>query len=300
MFSRAFPPDVIVFDTDALLHARFGGSKRGAQLLALKKYSLPTGTFGRKGITPELEKSESLTEVVRRIRSEAGRLDRVSVLLPDSWFRINILSLAQLPERRTEAEEMVRWTLRRSLPVNPEELRLSYEKISRNGSPPRVLAVAALEKTLRSIEAAFSAAGISIVLIEPVGINLWNAISIQEKPSNHDRLLFYVRRNEFTIALFHGDGPVFIRSRSMSGERTLLQEIRLSASYLKGTVQLDVVDRCYAAGSELTQPVIDVISDEFGTTVETISLGEFVTCNPALDTARVEAEIAACTGVFIS
>src|SRR5687767_703331 len=191
--ANSFPPDVVVLDREALVHARLTRGKRNPQLIGAKSYRLNADTFGGGAITPELTNESALSEALRRLRMESGRWDRVSLLLPDSWFRINILDLPSMPARPTEAMEVVRWSLKRTLPVQPEELRLAYEVVSRSEKSAKVLTVSAQEKSLAAIERVFAAAGLEIVLIEPVGLNIWNAIIVRETSTPKDRILLYVR-----------------------------------------------------------------------------------------------------------
>ena len=108
--TQSFPPDVLVLDDEQLLHARLARGKKGPRIVQAKSYRLLANTFSSGVVTPQLTNEPSLAEAVRRMRMETGRWDSASVLLPDSWFRINILEIANLPEASKEAEEMVRAT----------------------------------------------------------------------------------------------------------------------------------------------------------------------------------------------
>src|SRR5213075_1756078 len=103
--ARSFPPDVVVLDTDSLVHARLGRGKENPQIVQAKSYRLAADTFVNAVVTPELANEGALTEGLRRLKMETGKWDRVSLLLPDSWFRINILDLPSLPDRTNEAME---------------------------------------------------------------------------------------------------------------------------------------------------------------------------------------------------
>src|SRR5688572_16980993 len=156
--ARSFPPDLIVLDSDSLLHARFGRGKKGPRVVQAKTYRLAEDTFTGGMVTPQLTNEASLAEALRRLRMETGKWDRVSVLLPDSWFRINIMDVPSLPKNGNgEALEVVRWSLKRTLPIPPEQLRLSYSVLSRSGSSAKVLALSALDATLSALERTFAA-----------------------------------------------------------------------------------------------------------------------------------------------
>jgi len=178
--ARSFPPDVVVLDTDGLIHARFGRGKAKPRLVQAKTYRLAPDTFAAGVVTPQLANEAALGEALRRLRMESGRWDKVSLLLPDSWFRINIVDLPSLPDRENEALEVVRWSLKRTLPVPPDQLRVSFTVLSRGAQGAKVLVLSAQEATLAAIEKVFAANGFEAVLIEPVGLNIWNAITVRE------------------------------------------------------------------------------------------------------------------------
>lgn len=294
--ARSFPPDIVIIDTDAIVHARFGRGKTGMRLVQAKPYRLPTDTFTPSMVTPLLASESALAETLRRLRNETGRWDKVSLLLPDSWFRINIVDLPSLPHAEDEALDVVRWSLKRTLPIAPEQLRVTYTVLSREGNAAKVLVLSALEATLAALEKVFAAAGLDVVLIEPLGLNIWNAIAVREAETTADRLFLYVRDTDFTTAVFRGAQPLFIRSRNLSGERSVEQEIRLSASYLRDTLAVETFENCYVAGAG-GSAIHETLAAEFNTNVRSVALRDYVEESPA-DLQNLDAELTACTGVF--
>ena len=294
---RSFPPDVLVLDDDSLIHARIGRAKKGVQIERAKSYRVPAETFTPAVVTPELAAEGALAEVVKRVRMESGKLERVSLLLPDSWFRINILELSSLPDRPSEAVEMVRFSLRRTMPIDPQALRIAYEVLTKGSSGAKILAVSAVEKTLAAIERVFTAAGCEVVLIEPIGLNIWNAVAVREQTTTSDRLFLFVRDRDFTTAVFRGQQPLFVRSRNLNAERSVEQEIRLSATYLRDSLGASAFENCYIAGNEIDPALAQTVAGEFSAPVRVVALREIAQTVPD-DVAGIEAELTACTGVF--
>ena len=294
--SRSFPPDVIVLDSDGLVHVRLTRGEKNPKIVNAKSYRLADDTFTPAMVTPQLANEASLAEALRRMKMETGKWDRVSLLLPDSWFRINIVELPSLPDRPADAMDVVRWSLKRTLPIPPEQLRVAYTVLSRSAQGAKVLVISALEATLAAIERVFAAAGLDVILIEPVGLNIWNAIVVHEADTTDDRLFVYVRDEDFTTAVFRGANPVFIRSRNLSRDRTLEQEIRLSASYLRDALAAATFTNCYVAGRR-GDDVHAVLAEEFNTQVRRVAVRDYVDDVPA-DLSGLDAELTACTGVF--
>lgn len=293
---RSFPPDVLVLDSDGLVHARFARGAKSPKVVNAKAYRLAADTFTPAIVTPQLSNEASLAEALRRMRNETGKWQRASLLLPDSWFRINIVDLPSLPSKPADALEVVRWSLKRTLPIPPEQLRVAYTILSRSGDAAKVLVISALEASLAALERVFAAAGVDVILIEPLGLNIWNAIAVRETDTNADRLFVYVRDEDFTTAVFRGPQPLFIRSRNLSRDRTLEQEIRLSASYLRDTLAAESFAHCYVAGRN-GSAVHAVLADEFNTQVRPVAIRDYVEDVPA-DLTGLDAELTACTGVF--
>lgn len=293
---RSFPPDVVVLDSDSLVHARLGRGKANPRIVNAKTYRLAPDTFTSAPVTPQLSSDAALAETLRRLRMETGKWEKVSLLLPDSWFRINIVELPSLPERDADATDVVRWSLKKTLPIPPEQLRIAYNVLSRTAGGAKVLVISALEATLVAIERVFGAHGFEIVLIEPMGLNIWNAITVRETDTNGDRLFIHLRDRDFTTAVFRGAQPLFIRSRNLSAERTIDQEIRLSANYLRDSLQVETFANCWVAG-ERGADVHDVLAEEFHTNVRTVSLRDYAEDLPS-GVAGLDAELTAATGVF--
>jgi len=294
--ARSFPPDVVVLDSDSLIHARVGRGRKAMQILQAKSYPLRDDVFVPGVVTPQLQNEALFSEVLRRMKLETGKWDKVSILLPDSWFRMNIIELQALPERAHEAAEVIRWSLRRTMPIDPSALRMAYEVLSR--TPPKVLAVSAVEETLAAIERLFEAAGIEVILIEPAGLNIWNAVTAREAVTTRDRIFFYIRQNDFTTALFRGGVPLFIRSRNLNVHRTLQQEIKLSATYLRDSMQTTSIESCYVAGNGINGEVTSAIASEFSSPVRKVTLSNVAEEPSGGDTSGYEAELTAATGVF--
>jgi type IV pilus assembly protein PilM len=293
--ARSFPPDVVVLDRDSLIHVRVGRGRKDAKILQAKSYALRDDIFAPGVVTPALQNEAAFADVLRRLKLETGRWDKVSILVPDSWLRMNIIELQSVPDRASETEEVIRWSLRRTMPIDPSLLRLSYEVLTR--TPPRVLAISAVEATLAAIERLFTAAGVEVILLEPAGLNIWNAITSREALTTRDRIFFYIREHEFTTAVFRGPQPLFIRSRNLDGERSLEQEIKLSATYLRDSLQTTSIENCYVAGNDVSGSVVDAIGVEFSAPVKKITLRDVAEQVPG-DSSQYEAELTAATGVF--
>lgn len=289
--------DIAILDANQLLFARLGVGAPKPRLTMLGSWRIPEATFAKATLTPLLEDTTALVDTIGKMKLVAGRVDRVTLLLPDCWFRINIIEVGNLPRNHDDADEVVRWTLKRTTPFNSAELRTIWLALpTRTVNGTRVLVVSALEKSLAAIEAAFRSVGVAIGSIESSGLNVWNAIVSADAPSD-GRLLVYLRDEDFTTAMFRGSEPLFIRSRSVIGDRKIEQEIQLSASHLQKTIEQTPVRRCYVVGDgQVTSSVLDAIRNEFGGEVDVVTSSRFTDAAGIAITAQADAAIIACRG----
>lgn len=295
--ANGFPTEVFVLDAEGVLATRFARSGRSAAVTSLRRYRFTEQPFAEAPVSPRLAKPAVLTEAIARARKDLGGVERVSLLLPDSWFRLNLLDLPAAGDRETPQVELVRFAVKRTLPVRPEEVRFAWVPLHKNGAGQQVFAVGAMETTLGAIETAFREAGISLSLIEPVGVNVWNAVAARVADAAADRLFLHVGGGEFTMGIFQGANPRFLRSRLLSGSRTLEQEILLSASYMKSRLEWSSIAESWVSGNGVDDRVLGSIESEFEAPVHRALVEDFADSDdPQAKTWG--AELIACTGVF--
>src|SRR5215472_8028290 len=96
----------------------------------------------------------------------AGRARDVIGVLPDAAVRVVLLDFDTLPTNRQEAEGVVRFRLKKSLPFDVEKAKVAYHaQTSPNGL--RVVAAVALASIVQEYEAAITDAGYSPGIVMP-------------------------------------------------------------------------------------------------------------------------------------
>ena len=134
-------------------YRRDGRDVRGARIVA-----------GQRGSRSDREQSASAETVCHTDPRHAGQRWRarsrdVIAVLPDAAVRVALLDFDSLPAKRDEAEGVVRFRLKKSLPFDVDKAKVSYHvQTSRNGV--RVVAAVALTSVIEDYEAAFRAGGL--------------------------------------------------------------------------------------------------------------------------------------------
>jgi type IV pilus assembly protein PilM len=123
-------------------------------------------------VVPDLTESNlrERTSVVKAVRESlegvGGRSRDIIAILPDAAVRVVLLDFETLPDNREEAEGVVRFRLRKSLPFDVDKAMVSYQaQVADSGT--RVVAAVALNSVVQDYEAAFREAGFSPGIVLP-------------------------------------------------------------------------------------------------------------------------------------
>src|SRR5262250_2113346 len=98
--------------------------------------------------------------------SVGARGKDVIAVLPDAAVRVVLLDFETLPDNREEAEGVVRFRLRKSLPFDVDKAAVSYQAQA-SGAGMRVVAAVTLKSVLEEYESAFREAGFSPGVVLP-------------------------------------------------------------------------------------------------------------------------------------
>lgn len=114
-----------------------------------------------------LRERNSVVSALRDVLGNLGARSRdVVAVLPDAAVRVVLLDFETLPEKQEEAESVVRFRLRKSLPFDVDKATVSYQAQSAHGIT-RVVAAVALKSVLDDYESAFREAGFAPGVVMP-------------------------------------------------------------------------------------------------------------------------------------
>jgi hypothetical protein len=157
------PPSVVSLGDHEIALALL--SRRRDALLRVEEVPVESecfrqGPIGLLGVDRAL-----LAAALGRLVQRVGRLPaQGTVVLPTAWVRCVQVETGGLPRHRREAEDVIRWRLKKLLPCRPEEVRLDFLPAGGDG---RVMVVLALDHPLSLVEEALAAAGMKVGRIEP-------------------------------------------------------------------------------------------------------------------------------------
>jgi len=196
----------------------------------------------------------------------SGRGRDVTAVLPDTAVRVVLLDFDTLPSKPDEAEAVVRFRLKKSLPFNPDDARVSYHAQSVGGSM-RAVAAVVLNSVLAEYESAFRDVGYNPGVVMPSMLAALGAADA-ERPT----LVVKVDTNTISLAILDQEQLLLfrtlenVRGVSITGEQ-LAEEVYPSVVFFQDTYSLNI-ERIYVAGLSASGGAASALKAQTGAQVE--------------------------------
>jgi len=175
-----------------------------------------------------------------------GRSRDVIAVLPDAAVRVVLLDFDALPTNQEEAEGVVRFRLKKSLPFDVDKAKVSYHaQIS--GGNVRVIAAVALSSVIEDYEAAFREAGYSPGIVLPSMLAALGAANATDPT-----LVIKVDARTTSIAILDKQQLLLFRTLentrgvTITGDQ-LAEEVYPSVVFFQDTYHLNI-DKIFVAG----------------------------------------------------
>src|SRR6202171_4701790 len=175
-----------------------------------------------------------------------GRSRDVIAVLPDAAIRVVLLDFDALPTNHDEAEGVVRFRLKKSLPFDVDKAKVSYHA-QLSGGNVRVIAAVALSSVIEDYEAASREAGYSRGVVMPSMLAALGAAA-----STGPTLVIKVDARTTSIAILDKQQLLLFRTLentrgvTITGEQ-LAEEVYPSVVFFQDTYHLNI-DKIFVAG----------------------------------------------------
>jgi type IV pilus assembly protein PilM len=143
-----------------------------------------------------------------------GRKRDVIAVIPDAAVRVLLLDFDTLPEKQNEAEPIIRFRLRKSVPFDADHAALSFQTYRKDGTV-KVLAAVMPREVLEEYESAFRSAGYEPGYVLPSTLAALNVVQA-DRPT----LLVKNDGNFVSVAIADRDELVFYRMLDSAQSRT--------------------------------------------------------------------------------
>src|SRR6202142_1666035 len=237
--SGARPKLACEISADRVLAGRVS-ENGGSALEGCASNELAPGSVVPDLIETNLRQPDAVYETVRdTLGSIGGRSRDVIAVLPDAAVRVGLLDFETLPSKRDEAESVVRFRLKKSLPFDVEKAKVSYHVQPSNGGV-RVIAAVALANVVEDYEAAFRQAGYEPGVVMP---SMLAALGAARAPQ--PSLVIKVDARTASIAILDREQLLLFRTLentrgvTITGEQ-LAEEVYPSVVFFQDTYQMNI------------------------------------------------------------
>jgi type IV pilus assembly protein PilM len=207
--------------------------------------------------------------VLQNVRESLGRIGArsrdVIAVLPDAAVRVVLLDFDALPSKAQEAESVVRFRLKKSLPLDVDKAKVSYQAQQSNGGV-RVIAAVALTTVVEDYEAIFREAGYSPGIVMPSMLAALGAAG-----SQGPTLVVKVDTRTTSIAILDKQQLLLFRTLensrgvTVTGEQ-LAEDIYPSVVFFQDTYSMNI-DHIYVAGISETANAAPALRAQTGADV---------------------------------
>jgi len=261
--SSARPKLACEISSDRVLAGRLSDSS----VVDCAAYDLTPGL-----ITPDLTETNihNRDAVYRAIHdtldSLSGRSTDVIAVLPDSAVRVVLLDFESLPPKREEAEAVVRFRLKKSLPFDLDKAKVSYHA-ERAISGMRVVAAVALSSVIEEYESLFRDAGYNPGVVLPSTLSALGATN-GERPT----LVLKVDSRTTSIAILAQKQLLLFRAlenpsgTAITGEK-LAEDVYPSVVFFQDTYNLNI-DQIFVSGMPQAREAAPALKAQTGADVQ--------------------------------
>ncbi|MBV8475743.1 MAG: hypothetical protein JO266_01825 [Acidobacteria bacterium] len=280
---------------DRVLAAR--AADRGGRLEAFAGRELPAGSVVPDLLEMNVRRRDEVAACIREaLNSVGGRGRDVIAVVPDSAVRVVLLDFDALPTNKQEAEAVVRFRLKKSLPFDVDKAKVSYHA-QMSGQGVRTIAAVALASVVEDYEAAFREAGYSPGLVLPSMLAALGAAD-----ASRPTLVIKVDARTIAIAILDNNQMLLFRTLENTRGMTIMgehlaEEVYPSIVFFQDTYSLNI-ERIFVAGLPESSGAAQALAAQTSAEVTDLVTGT------QLGSARGEAvaryQIAGVVGALVS
>jgi len=242
-------------------------SPDGAQgLEAAAAVSLPEGA-----LTPGLQQAnvaarEAMVTALRGVLSTVGGRSRdVCLIVPDATTRIVLLDFDTLPPKPQEADAVVRFRLKKSLPFDVDDCAVSFDRQG-TSDPVRVIAAVTPRTVLDEYESLVREAGYNPGAVLPSMVAALGAVD-----GAQPTMVIKVESGTTTFAIVNQGQLLLYRALDNGGSavtgESLVDDVNTSLVYFEDRYTVGV-DRVLVAGVQSAQALQEALSASANIRVE--------------------------------
>lgn len=209
-------------------------------------------------------KSELLTAVSDVIAAIGARGKDAVLVVPDSVARVALLDFETLPEKKLDADGVIRFRLKKSLPFDVDKANLSYD-VRRTSAGVKVVAAVSIPEVIEQYESLLRENGLQPGIVLPSTLAALGTVD-----ASRPTLVFKVDSQTTTVTIVDQDQLLLFRTleggtSELTGER-IAEDVYPSLVFLQDTYGLSV-ERVLVAGVPNVAQIAPVLQQQTGAQV---------------------------------
>ena len=234
---------------ERVVAARAGEGGKTLEAAAARK--LPEGALTPGLTQANVSAREVLVTALRdSLSAVASRSGDLSLVIPDAATRIMLLDFETLPDKPQEADAVVRFRLKKSLPFDVDQSSVSFDRQG-TSNPVRVVAAVTPRAVLEEYESLVREAGYNPGAVLPSMIAALGAVD-----GSLPTMVIKVERGTTTFAIVDQNQLLLYRALDNGGTtvtgESLVDDVNTSLVYFEDRYAVGV-DRVLVAGVESAQ-----------------------------------------------
>jgi len=253
-----------------------GSTGAGVTVRSYAVEPLPSGaviaSLGSHNIVDRPAVTAAVRTVLERLET---RTARVALVIPDLAAKVSLIRFDDVPARRGDLDQLVRWQVRKSAPFPIDDACVTYSPGARgvDGGAEFVVALARRD-IVEQYEGVCADAGTYAGLVDLSTFSLLNLVLASPNGSASDCLAVHIRPEYTSIAIVRGGDVVFFRNRPEGGDESLADLVHQTAMYYQDRLSGQGFARVLLGGSGREPREVDVarqnLQERLGATVEPI------------------------------
>lgn len=208
----------------------------------------------------------------------------VVLVVPDTVVRVVLLDFESLPDRKEDAEGVIRFRLKKSLPFDVDKAQISYD-VRNSPAGVRVVAAVALPEVIEQYESLLREQGLQPGIVIPSTLAALGAVDAS-KPT----LVLKVDLQTTTVSIVDDGQLLLFRTleggtNEVTGER-IAEDVYPSLVFLQDTYGLSV-ERVLVTGVPNLAEIAPVLEQQTGARVRELVDSSMTSAQPRADLAGV-------------
>jgi type IV pilus assembly protein PilM len=278
------PPDAAVEITpERVSAATIGGRGSSLNVQSHATEALPAGALVASLAAHNIVDQAAVTNAVRTVLGRLeGRASRVALIIPDVSAKVSLIRFDQVPVRRDDLDQLVRWQVRKSAPFPIDEASVTYTKAAAGpGGGSEFVVVLARRDVVEEYERVCAGAGVYAGLVDVATFSALNFILASPDVPSGDWLAVHMRPTYTSIAVVRGEDVIFYRNRPEGDEESLADLVHQTAMYYQDRLAGQGFSRVFLGGSGREPGAVEIarrgLEERLGTRVDPMGPSDVLT-----------------------